>query len=199
MSPEIADAELVERAQGGDRAAFGELVLRHQQRVFAALVGLLGCPEEARDAAQDAFVQAWRKLGAFRGEAQFATWLYRIAMNEGLTRRRRRRPTVSLDHQKEHAGAEPIDPAGDPTRTLAATEEAAHVRAALAEFPDDQRQILVLREMDGCSYDDIAEVLALPIGTVRSRLFRARMQLREMLQLKLDEPGSRRRDRSQTS
>lgn len=181
------DALLVERAQTGDRQAFGQLVERYQDRVFNALVGLLGCREEARDAAQDAFVQAWRKLDAFRGEAKFYTWLYRIAMNQGLSRRRRKRPVASLDQQKEAVGAEPVDPAGEPTDTLAAAENVAQVRAALAELADDHRQILVLREIEGLAYEDIAETLELPVGTVRSRLFRARSQLKEVLEAKLSE------------
>ena len=182
MADPTPDAELVLRAQGGDRAAFGDLVVRHQDRVFTMLVGVVGCHEEARDAAQEAFVQAWRKLSLFRGEAQFSTWLYRIAMNEALARRRRRRPAASLEQSKEQTGAEPIDHREDATASLASAEEVARVRAALADLPDDQRQILVLREIDGCAYEQIAEVLELPIGTVRSRLFRARLQLRDVLQ-----------------
>lgn len=181
------DALLVERAQAGDRHAFGELVGRYQDRVFNALVALLGCREEARDAAQDAFVQAWRKLDAFRGDSQFYTWLYRIAMNQGLSRRRKRRPAMSLDQQKQEAGAEPTDPGGNPAAALDAAENIAQVRAALDELADEHRQILVLREIEGFAYEEIAETLELPVGTVRSRLFRARAQLKEILAAKLSE------------
>ena len=181
------DALLVERAQTGDRQAFGQLVQLYQDRIFSALVGLLGCREEARDAAQDAFVQAWRKLDAFRGDALFYTWLYRIAMNQGLSRRRRRRATVSVDRQKEDAGVEPIDPTSDPGQAIDSAEQVAVVRAAVAELADEHRQIIVLREMEGLAYEDIAETLQLPVGTVRSRLFRARAQLKDILQAKLNE------------
>lgn len=179
--PDQTDAALVEAARGGDRDAFGDLVSRYQDRLFNTMVRIAGDRDDAADAVQDAFVQAYVKLDAFRGESQFFTWLYRIAMNVALTRRRRRRPAQSLDAAKEAAGDEPIDDAQSPDDRLQADERAEQVHSALAELGDQHRKILVLREMEGCSYEAIAEILELPVGTVRSRLFRARLQLRDRL------------------
>lgn len=179
--PDQTDAALVEAARGGDRDAFGDLVGRYQDRLFNTMLRIAGNRDDAADAVQDAFVQAYVKLESFRGESQFFTWLYRIAMNVALTRRRRRRPAMSLDAAKEAAGDEPMDHAPSPDDRLQADERAEQVHAALAELGDQHRKILVLREMEGCSYEAIAEILELPVGTVRSRLFRARLQLRDRL------------------
>lgn len=183
VSPsQLEDAELVQAALAGDKHAFGTLVVRYQDRLFNTLVKVLGSAEDARDVTQDAFVQAFVKLESFRGESQFYTWLYRIAMNLALSRRRRRKPVVSLDQTKQDAGAEPTDTGASPDDRLIEAERVEMLQAALAQLGDQQRQILVLREIEDCSYEAIAEILELPIGTVRSRLFRARLQLKEKLQ-----------------
>jgi RNA polymerase sigma-70 factor (ECF subfamily) len=176
-----ADARLVEAALQGDRDAFGDLVVRYQDRLFNTLLRIAGSREDAADAVQDAFVQAYLKLESFRGDAQFFTWLYRIAMNMALSRRRRRRPAGSLEAAKSSAGEEPMDAAAGPDGRLLATERAEQVQTALADLGEQHRKILVLRELEGCSYEVIADILELPVGTVRSRLFRARLQLREKL------------------
>ena len=175
------DAELVEAALQGDRDAFGDLVLRYQDRLFNTLLRIAGSREDAADAVQDAFVQAYLKLDSFRGDSQFFTWLYRIAMNVALSRRRRRRPERSLDAAKTGAGEEPMDAAAAPHDRMLAEERAQQVHSALADLGHQHRKILVLREMEGCSYEVIADILELPVGTVRSRLFRARLQLKEKL------------------
>lgn len=175
------DAELVEAARAGDRDAFGELVGRYQDRLFNTMLRIAGTREDAADATQDAFVQAYLKLDSFRGDAQFFTWLYRIAMNVALTRRRRARPMASIDAAKEGVGEEPMDGGEAPGERMLADERAEQVHSALAELGDQHRKILVLREMEGCSYEAIAEILELPVGTVRSRLFRARLQLCDRL------------------
>jgi RNA polymerase sigma-70 factor (ECF subfamily) len=179
--PAPTDARLVEAAQQGDRDAFGDLVSRYQDRLFNTLLRIAGSREDAADAVQDAFVQAYVKLDSFRGDAQFFTWLYRIAMNVALSRRRRRRPTTSLEAAKSAAGEEPMDAAPGPHDRLLADERARQVHSALADLGEGHRKILVLREIEGCSYEVIADILELPVGTVRSRLFRARMQLRDKL------------------
>lgn len=176
-----SDARLVEAALRGDRDAFGDLVSRYQDRLFNTLLRIAGSREDAADAAQDAFVQAYLKLGSFRGDSQFFTWLYRIAMNVALSRRRRRRPMGSLDAAKTSAGEEPMDAAAGPGDQMLAHESAEQVQAALADLAEGHRKILVLRELEGCSYEVIADILELPVGTVRSRLFRARLQLRDKL------------------
>jgi RNA polymerase sigma-70 factor (ECF subfamily) len=175
------DARLVEAALQGDRDAFGDLVVRYQDRLFNTLLRIAGSREDAADAVQDAFVQAYLKLESFRGDAQFFTWLYRIAMNMALSRRRRRRPVGSLEAAKSSAGEEPMDAAAGPDGRLLATERAEQVQTALADLGEQHRKILVLRELEGCSYEVIADILELPVGTVRSRLFRARLQLRQKL------------------
>jgi len=175
------DTSLVEQALAGDRDAFGVLVERHQDRLFNALWRLLGCAEDARDAVQEAFVQAFMKLGGFRGDSQFATWLYRIGVNQALAAHRRRRATASLERARAESGFEPADGASGPSHQAAQREEVARVQQALQELDEAHRCVLVLREIEGHSYESIAEILAVPLGTVRSRIFRARLQLRDHL------------------
>ncbi len=177
----IEDAKLVKAAVAGDRDAYGELVERYQDRLFNTLLRVLGSRDDAKDVAQDAFVQAFVKLETFRGAARFYTWLYRIAMNLALSHRRRRRPVLSIEAVKEGVGDEPVDQNRGPEARMMDGERAAVVQAALAGLGEEHRQILVLREMEDCSYETIAEILQLPIGTVRSRLFRARLVLKEEL------------------
>lgn len=177
----VADATLIGRTLAGEPAAFGELVLRYQDRLYNSLVRVLGSAEDARDAVQDAFVQAFVKLETFRGSSAFYTWLYRIAFNTAMSHARRQRPTRSLDAEQTNRGREPVD--GQPTAEarLDTSERATQVQRALAELSAEHREVIVLREMDGCKYEEIAEMLELPVGTVRSRLFRARLELRDRL------------------
>jgi RNA polymerase sigma-70 factor (ECF subfamily) len=134
---------------------------------------------------QDAFVQAYVKLGTFRGNSAFYTWLYRIAFNLAMSHARRRHKTVSLDGIKTLVGSEPVDHQPAPEARLEQNEQVELVHAALAELSTEYRTILVLREIDGCRYEEIAEILDLPVGTVRSRLFRARLALRDQLSPRL--------------
>ncbi|MEX2317084.1 MAG: sigma-70 family RNA polymerase sigma factor [Pirellulales bacterium] len=175
------DAPLIEATLAGDTAAFGQLVGRYQDRLYNSLFRVLGSAEDARDLVQDAFVQAFLKLNTFRGSSAFYTWLYRIAFNLAMSHTRKQRPIVSLDHAKDGYGREPIDGQPMPDAGLTQRERIEMVHTALAGLSVEYRQILVLRELDGCRYDEIAEILELPAGTVRSRLFRARLQLRDQL------------------
>lgn len=175
------DALLIDATLAGDTAAFGSLVARYQDRLYNSLLRVLGTPEDARDVTQDALVQAFVKLQSFRGGSAFYTWLYRIAFNLAMSHARRGRPAVSLDGVKEGAGCEPIDACLTPDGDLAQRERAEFVHRALGKLSDEFRQILVLREIDGYRYEEIAEILELPIGTVRSRLFRARLELKNHL------------------
>ncbi|MGI9429000.1 MAG: RNA polymerase sigma factor [Bythopirellula sp.] len=181
------DTQLVQAALDGDKESFGQLVQRYQDRVFNTLVRVLGSRDDARDILQDAFVQAFVKLDSFRGEAKFYTWLYRIAMNLALSHRRRRRPTESLDAAKENVGEEPVAQQPAAAQDLIEQERAQLLQQALLKLNDEHRQILVLRELEDCSYETISTILELPVGTVRSRLFRARIQLKEQLKLLLPE------------
>jgi RNA polymerase sigma-70 factor (ECF subfamily) len=182
-----SDERLVQATLAGDRAAFGELVVRYQDRLFNTLVRVLGSREDAKEVVQDALVQAFVKLDRFRGEAKFYTWLYRIGMNLALSHRRRRRPVDSLEVVKERLGEEPVAQQPAAAHDLIERERAALLQRALLELQDDHRQILVLRELEGCTYETIGEILELPVGTVRSRLFRARAQLKQHLEKLLPE------------
>lgn len=184
------DAALIQFTLAGDTSAYGELVLAYQDRLYNTLYRLLGSAEDARDVSQEAFVQAFVKLESFRGSAAFYTWLYRIAFNLAMSHRRRQKPTASLDVSRGEHGLEPVDGQPTPEAHVARHDRARLVHAALAELADEFRQVVVLRELEGCRYEEIAEILELPIGTVRSRLFRARMTLRDRLAPMLghDEP-----------
>lgn len=178
------DAPLIAEALAGNTAAFGRLVGLYQDRLYNSLLRVVGT--EAEDIVQDAFVQAYLKLDTFRGTSAFYTWLYRIAYNLAMSRARRERPLVSLDGMKSQVGNEPVDGEPTPEATLERKEQVELVQAALAQLSSEYRTILVLREIDGCRYDQIAEILDLPVGTVRSRLFRARLALRDQLAAKLN-------------
>jgi RNA polymerase sigma-70 factor (ECF subfamily) len=181
------DAELIDGALRGDSAAFGDLVFRYQDRLFNAVYYVVRSREEAEDVVQEAFVLAYTKLQSFQRESQFYTWLYRIAFNTAATRRRRRRPESSTDQARELTGREPVDTAESPQERLERSERAGQLQEALDTLSEQHRAILVLREMEDRNYDEIAEILELPIGTVRSRLHRARLQLRDQLQETLQE------------
>ena len=189
------DAKLIDEALAGNSASFGELVCRYQDRLYTTLLHIVGCSEEAQDVVQEAFVQAFIKLETFQRHSGFYTWLYRIAFNTAISRRRRQRPAASVEHARETTGEEPIDAHEAPGDRLEQQERVGQVREALAKLSEEHRTILVLREMEGFAYETISELLDLPVGTVRSRLFRARMQLRELLQemlvRELDEPVDR--------
>lgn len=184
---DVNDNELINAALAGDSAAFGRLVQTYQDRLFNNLVHVVGSVEDARDLVQDAFVQAFVKLSTFKRSAAFYTWLYRIAFNLAVSHRRRRKSPSSLDLALERQGEEPIDDGEAPPDRLEREEVTRQVREALANLPEEYRAILALREIDGCCYDTIAEMLDLPVGTVRSRLHRARQQLRDELKHVLQE------------
>jgi RNA polymerase sigma-70 factor (ECF subfamily) len=181
------DAQLIDATLAGDSAAYGQLVTRYQDRLYNTLLHVVGSPDDALDLVQEAFVQAFLKLESFRGNAAFYTWLYRIALNQAISFKRRSRPMASVEHNRETRGDEPADPSGEPDERLLQHERVEQVHAALATLSEEHRAVLVLREIDGCCYETIAEMLDMPVGTVRSRLHRARMQLREQLKQVLEE------------
>jgi RNA polymerase sigma-70 factor (ECF subfamily) len=145
------------------------------------MVYTTGHAEDARDVVQDAFVQAFLKLGTFQQTSAFFTWLYRIAANLAATQRRRKRPTASVEQMREVAGLDPVDRAAGPGERAELAERRQHVHDAILQLSEEHRVVLVLREIDGRCYEHIAKMLDLPVGTVRSRLHRARLQLREQL------------------
>jgi len=182
------DARLIDLVLRGDSAAFSLLVRRYQDRLFTALVHIASSRDEAEDVAQEAFIQAYLKLASFERQSSFYTWLYRIAFNTAISRRRRKRVETSIEQSKEAVGDEPADRGEKPHDRLMREERVDLIRRALGELSEEHRAILVLREMEGCDYEEIAEILDLPVGTVRSRLHRARLQLKEQLTGVLDEP-----------
>ena len=179
MSERIADQELVVRAQTGDKRAFDLLVLKYQQKVANLISRYIRDPSEVLDVSQEAFLKAYRALPAFRGESAFYTWLYRIAVNtvkNHLVAQGRRPPGDDVDAEL----AEQMDmgtrlrESGTPERHLLTDEIAETVQRALDDLPDDLRTAIVLREFEGMSYEEIATAMECQIGTVRSRIFRAR-------------------------
>ncbi len=185
----VSDSELIEQAVRGDLDSFGELVERYQDRLYAAMFHRLGNREDAEDAVQDAFIRAYRKLATFDGRSGFYTWLFRIAHNAAISRRRRRRPRVSLDEQRDATGSEPASEGPPPQETAMRREQVQQVREAIDQLPDDQRDILILRELEGFCYEEIGHILDLAPGTVRSRLHRARTRLRELLDRMIGQPS----------
>jgi RNA polymerase sigma-70 factor, ECF subfamily len=185
------DAQLIDLALRGQSDAFGQLVLKYQDRLFNTVFHVVGHAEDARDIVQEALVQAFLKLDTFRRDSAFYTWLYRIAFNVAITHRRRRRPTVSIDHVRETSHMEPVDCDDTPAESLERKECCRQVRHAIGRLAEEHRAVLVLREIDGCCYETISEILDLPVGTVRSRLHRARLQLRDELKEMLVKEGIR--------
>ena len=185
------DAQLIDEALAGHSDAFGQLVLKYQDRLFNTVVHVVGHAEDARDIVQEALVQALIKLDTFKRQSAFYTWLYRIAFNVAITHRRRKRPAVSLDRAREIGAMEPLDDEDGPAEALDRKECCRQVREAIAQLGEEHRAVLVLREIDGCCYETIAGILDLPVGTVRSRLHRARLQLREELKEVLANEGIR--------
>lgn len=176
------DAQLIAETLKGQTAAFGKLVQKYQDRLYNTIVHVAGNAEDARDIVQEAFLQAFVKLDSFKGISAFYTWIYRIALNLAAGLRRKQRPIGSLDHNREQFGMDPPDNHNNcPLDKLQQQERAGQVRRALAQLSKEHRTVLVLREIEDCSYETIAEMLDVPVGTVRSRIHRARMQLREEL------------------
>ena len=175
--PKPTDADLVAAALDGRGEAFGDLFTRYGGRLHNGLAKALGSPEEAADVTQEAFLKAFRKLGTFRGASGFYTWLYRIALNTAASRRR----SAARKPMRFGLSREPTDAAGGPPDAAERTERNALVRAALGSLPEDYRTAMVLREIEGFSYEQISAVLGVPVGTVRSRLHRGRSELRERL------------------
>lgn len=179
------DQLLIERCRSGHPEAFGDLVSKYQRRLVRTLGTLLGNGHDALDVAQDAFLKAYLNLDSFRGDAAFYSWLFRIAWNGAATLRRKQRvrTSASLDAIREMSGSEPDDlsPTSDPTRALQISEDQQLLRQSLNELGEDYRTALILKEIEGLSYEEIASLTDCPIGTVRSRIHRARQELRAKL------------------
>ena len=182
----MTEQELVARARAGDQAAFEQLLLDNQNRVYTLAFRMVNDREEAADLAQEAFLKAWQGLPSFQGDSSFGTWMHRLITNvciDWLRKQKRRKeiePVGSLDDD-EAGWTEPADPEQDPQKQLERSERSRAVERGLAALPDHQRQILVMRELSGLRYQEIGQALELDIGTVKSRIARARLALRKIL------------------
>jgi RNA polymerase sigma-70 factor (ECF subfamily) len=190
-TPDDTDQELVRRVQAGDQSAFNLLVLKYQHRVLKLVGRFVNDPTEAEDVAQEAFLKAYRALASFRGDSAFYTWLYRIAINtakNALVSHRRRPVDFDLDlqdpDQYERQGK--LKEADTPEGVLLTDEIRAVVEEAMEQLPEDLRTAIVLREVEGLSYEEIAAAMDCPVGTVRSRIFRAREAIDRALKPLLD-------------
>jgi len=194
----IDDLSLVRACRAGQTEAFGELVRRHQARLYPTVLRLLGSHEDAQDALQDAFIRGFEKLDQYQGDSSFHTWIYRIAVNMALSRLRQRRSRSVLRlwgarHDPPMFDVPDESPESDPARSVERAERETRIAAALNTLGEDQRAVVVLKDFDGRRYEEIAEILKIPVGTVRSRLHRARAQLRDQLQSLVDldhDPGT---------
>jgi len=192
MSEREIDQQLVERAQRGDRRAFDLLVEKYQRKLARLLSRLIRDPGEVEDVTQEAFVKAYRALPSFRGESAFYTWLYRIGINTAknyLVAMGRRAPTsteVEAEEAEGYEGGEQLRDINTPESLLLSKEIAGTVNAAIEDLPEELRSAIQLRELEGMSYEEIAKLMDCPIGTVRSRIFRAREAIAEKLKPLLD-------------
>ena len=178
------DGALVRRAQDGDLGAFEQLVERHTQRVYRAIVSIVGSHGDAEDAVQETFLKVFRHLSGFQGASRFSTWVTRIAINEGLQQLRRRKPSESLDDTPEDRQFRPRNVqawSDDPERLLAREETRTLVRNALAEIPLAYRVVVTLQQIEGLPVAEVAEALGLSVGAVKTRAHRGRLMMREKL------------------
>ncbi len=195
MTAAETDQQLVEKVQAGDKRAFDMLVLKYQPKILGLISRYVKDSYEVQDVAQEAFIKAYRALPRFRGDSAFYTWLYRIAINTAknhLVSRGRRPPgsDVDVEDAEYYDSGDALRVQENPENQLFSAELAAVVNGAIKELPDDLRTAVTLREFDGLSYEDIAEIMDCPVGTVRSRIFRARESIDKRVQAQLDGEGA---------
>ncbi len=192
MTAHDTDAILVERVRHGDRHAFDLLVIKYQRRIMRLLARMVHNQAEVEDIAQETFVKAWRALPQFRGDSAFYTWLYRIALNTArnwLAARQRQPLALAESENNENETLAPtqrLTEQATPETLLASKQVAQTIDAAIQALPEEQRDAIVLREIEGMSYEEIAQVMQCPVGTVRSRIYRAREAIAAQLKPVLD-------------
>ena len=191
MAAAETDQQLVERVQAGDKRAFDLLVLKYQPKILGLVSRYVSDSHEVQDVTQEAFIKAYRALPRFRGDSAFYTWLYRIAINTAknhLVARGRRPPgsDVEIEDAEHFENGGALREGENPENQLFSQELRAVVNKAISDLPDDLRAAVTLREFDGLSYEDIADIMDCPVGTVRSRIFRAREAIDKRVQAQLD-------------
>ena len=177
VSAQDSDWDLVQRFQGGDRSVFNQLVPKYRNRVMGIATRMLGDRVEAEDLAQDVFVKVYHGLQGFQGESLFSTWLYRITANSCLNHRKRRRRETQISDGADDPELTLSDPSSDPHHLLEQKELKIVLEKSIQSLPEEQRIVLILRDIEGLSYEAVAASLGLELGTVRSRLHRARLQV----------------------
>ncbi len=181
----VDDRTLITECLEGRPAAFGELVHRYQNRLYNTVLRMIGNSEDAQDVVQEAFLHAYQSLASFKGDSLFFTWIYRIAINTAISLKRKQKSMISIDgHPDSGQLIDPLDSSESsrPGHALEMAEEEQSLRNALARLSPEHRTVLVLKDIEGHKYEEMAELLEVPIGTIRSRLHRARLELRELLQ-----------------
>lgn len=186
MGVSLTDLELVQRVQSGDKRSFDILVLKYQHKVVNLVLRYVHDYETAEDVAQEVFIKAYKGLKSFRGESAFYTWLYRIAINSAknhLVSQNRRLPDIDIDAEdaEQIAGDSALREYATPEHELLTAEMQRTIHAAIEALPEELRTAIILREVEGMSYEEIAEAMDCPIGTVRSRIFRARESIDKVL------------------
>jgi RNA polymerase sigma-70 factor (ECF subfamily) len=180
------DRRLIADCLSGHTAAFGDLVRRYQDRLYNTIYRLVDNAEDAQDVVQDAFLSAYQALDSFKGDAQFFTWLYRIAVNTAISLKRKHRVVLPIRRDANDAGGgtEPLDDSesSQPGLALERAEQGRWIQTALNRLSPEHRAVLILKDIDDHKYETIAEILRVPIGTIRSRLHRARLELRSLLE-----------------
>lgn len=179
------DRTLIAESLRGNSAAFGQLVRRYQDRLYSTVYRIVHSADDAQDVVQEAFLHAFQSLDSFKGDSQFFTWLCRIAMNSAISLRRKKRIVVPIEASSpDGMGIDPADPSesADPGYEMARAEQGRRIHRALGQLSNEHRAVLVMKDMEDMKYEEMAELLGVPIGTIRSRLHRARLELRAILQ-----------------
>ena len=179
---ETDEKKLIERASGGDPSAFNRLMAQHENRMYAVALRMCANREDAQDCLQEAMLRVYRAIGSFKGQSTFSTWAYHITMNTCLDelRRKKNRQNTSLDNLVD-MGWSPTDGGAGPEKQALMREMREKMHGAIRELPDDMRAAVVLRDIQGFSYDEIAQMLEINVGTIKSRISRGREKLREKL------------------
>lgn len=180
---ELSDQKIIERALNGEPEAFGLLVRRWERHIYGLAFRMLGRDDEARDATQETFLSAYRNLSKFRGEAKFSSWIYRIALNICNTKlRSRSKEELSIEGQREEVGFDIPAEVEDPDEALQREEVVRYVRRALQALPPEMRQVIIMKEYEGLKFSEIAEILGVPVSTVKTRMYTGLAELRKRLE-----------------